>query len=326
MRGRKERPLRVPTGRGLWSPDFSANAPAAFGNGRDPLLCEFGLTDLDNPPTRSFREAAEVRPGIRAYIGVEVSLSGAPYSTVSFFSDKAPQFGSLIGLQRGFVRHLAQCLGLKIESNRHHKALLLSEAELRLIFDNVSQNIWRLDGEHCVRRASADSVTDRLDPNWRDHSKAALESNPPRYGVKALSSASGGVSIWISTAIVPDQDGADEQRSLLVVSPDITPLKLRESELETAVAEVEIGRQRFESLYRRTPVLLCSFLSDGQLREASDLWLDKTGFARDKVVGRNLGEFMDEASQRRARDEVLPNLWRAGACEAVPLRFLAKTA
>ena len=131
------------------------------------------------------------------------------------------------------MRHLAQWLGLKIESNFHHKALLLSEAELRLIFDNVSQNIWRLDGEHRVRRAnagaaralgrttqdvvdaSADRVKDRLDPNWRDHRIAALESNTPGYDVKGLSSAPGGVPIWTSTDVVPDQDGADEERSLI---------------------------------------------------------------------------------------------------------------
>ena len=327
-------------------PGEAPRAPAGFSRGRRSSQCEFARGVEQGgagPLTNILLKTADAGARLHNYIGAQVRMSGAALATLGFFSIRPPRFGAFTDLQRGFVSHIAQWLALKWEIHRERKALLRSEAELRLIFDNVSQNIWRLDGERRVRRAnagaahamgrsaadvigvSADDFLNRLDPNWRAQSRAALANRTARYGVEARSIASDGGVQWTSTDFFPNPGGRNKEKSLLVVSSDITSLKQRETELEIAIAEVDHGRRRFEALYRRTPVLMCSFLADGRLIEASDLWLGKTGYARDEVIGRKLGAFMDEASQARASETVLPQLWRTGACDAVALRFLAKS-
>ena len=221
-------------------------------------------------------------------------------------------------------------------------ALRRSEAELRLIFESVSQNIWRLDRACRVRwanagaagalgltpetvvGASAEPILRRLDPQWRKHVEQAFGEQTPFYGVEAQYKQRGRAPQWTSTDFVPDPESGEGEASLIVVSTDITPLKERESELEIALAEVDHNRRQFERLYRRTPVLLCSLNRDGRIVEASDLWREKTGYARDELVGRRFVEFLDADSQRRLEDEVLPALWRNGGCESVALKLQTK--
>jgi len=309
-----------------------------------PALGELALARASEIARRPEGAVSELHAeaGLAACIGVVVRAGAESYGAVCFFSDEPPAFGPITDIQRGFVRHIAQWIGMKIEIHRKHLSLRRSEAELRLIFDNVAQNIWRLDGLHRVRWANAgaaqsmgldprsvvgapaDAFMQRLDPKWRAHGEAAFGSQTAYYGVEAQFKPRGQAPQWTSTDFAPDNEGPDGEPSLLVVSTDITLAKERETELEVAIADADHSRRLYQQHYRRTPVLLCSFQRDGRVVEASDLWRDKTGYGREEVVGRRLGDFMDEPSRLRAV-EALTELWRMGACEAVPLRFVAKS-
>jgi PAS domain S-box-containing protein len=308
-------------------------------------LCERALAQAQEIARRPDDAVAELpaEAELAACVGAPVRLGAEIYGAVCFFSPEAPAFGPLTEFQRSFVRHVAQWIGMKIEIHRQHLSLRRSEGELRLIFDNVSQNIWRLDRSHRVRWANAgaaqamglepesvvgapaDAFMKRLDPKWRAHGEAAFGAQTPYYGVEAEFRQQGEAPQWTSTDFTPDNEGPEGEPSLLVVSSDITQMKEREAELELAIADADHTRRLYQRHYRRTPVLLCSFQSDGRVVEASDLWLDKTGYDREEVVGRRLGEFMDEPSRLHAQTQALPALWRTGACEAVPLRFVAKS-
>ena len=217
------------------------------------------------------------------------------------------------------------------------------EADYSVFFENISQNIWRLDRANrvlfanagaaaalgltpeTVVGAAAEPLLRRLDPQWRKHVEQAFRTRTPCYGVEAQFLLRGRAPQWTSTDFVPDPTGGENgDGSLIVVSSDITALKERESELEVALAEVDHNRRLFERLYRRTPVLLCTFQRDGRMIETSDLWREKTGYARDDLIGRRLGDFLDPDSRRRWEDDALPGLWRDGSCETVPLAFVAK--
>ena len=156
----------------------------------------------------------------------DVRAGSEIYGAVCFFGAKDPAQGPIPDIQRGFVRHVAQWIGMKIEIHRQHLSLRRSEAELQLIFDNVAQNIWRLDRSHRVRwanagaaeamglnresvvGASAAAFMQRLDPQWRTHGQDALNSLSSYYGVEAQYRRRGEAPQWTSTDFAPDLRGA----------------------------------------------------------------------------------------------------------------------
>ncbi|MCW2286171.1 PAS domain S-box-containing protein [Rhodoblastus acidophilus] len=311
---------------------------------RNPGVGSYGAKSLvkegDAPTFDKLVEAPNNGP--TSYIGKPVRCSGALYGMVCFLSDRPPLYGPFTDVQRGFIEHLAQWIGLKIEARRQHEALLQSEAELRLIFDNVPANIWRMDSQHRVMRANAaaaravpsslnaadgetiEAQMQQLDAQWLEHDDEIMRSGQPLYGIVSHSSGPGNQRRWTSTDKIPYVDPATDERSILVVASDITALKQRETALEQLNLEVEAGRKRFEHLYQQTPVMMCSFASDGLLTEASDLWLEKTGFARDEVLGRPFGDFLDEDSRRQVNTVFLPALWGDGVSGPIPLRVVSK--
>ncbi len=61
--------------------------------------------------------------------------------------------------------------------------------------------------------------------------------------------------------------------------------------------------------------MLHSIDNHGRIMEVSDLWLQKLGYTTDEVIGRPSIEFLSEASACYAREVVLPEFWKTGACE-----------
>lgn len=91
--------------------------------------------------------------------------------------------------------------------------------------------------------------------------------------------------------------------------------------LVQATAESE---RRFRHLYNESPVMLHSIGPDGRLVSVSQYWLDKMGYTRDEVIGRRSSEFLDEESQKRAAEEVMPRFFREGSIRDVEYRFIKK--
>ena len=310
-------------------PHIPAGAEAQSTSLGDADLCEIALDNTG-------------RAGSGTYIGIRPHAPGKAYAVVSFFSDTGPKFGPLTGIQRGFVKQIAQWIGLKIEAHKAHQALLRNEADLRLLFDNVPQSIWLIDSRRRVLRANRaaaatvgltpdeavgqaiDALPASPDRQWLEGHAEALASGRALYNDVARAPAADGTTRWTSTDRIPYRDPATDESSLLIVATDITLLKAHEHELSAANAALDDSQKRFERLYRHTPVMMCSFLADRTIVVASDALLAKTGRARAKLIGRDICELLDPASRATLANEVLPSLSHIGHCHAIPLRLVAR--
>lgn len=275
-------------------------------------------------------------------IGFSVRSAGKPFGTVCFLSNKRPLYGPFTEIQRGFVKLIGQWINLKIEGLNQHQALRKNEAHLKLIFDNVPARIWHLDDQHRILRENAAAahwvgkpvedvenalvadVIPYVEDAWFAEDSEIINSGLPRYGITRHQAMGESPPRWTSIDKIPYHDPHTNERSLLVLSTDITSLKEREIELESVNRELSENRRRFEQLYRQTPMMMYSFDSDGHILEASDLWLSKSGYSRLEMIGRRFGDFFDAESRSRALEEVLPALLRDGRCEAIPLRVVTK--
>ncbi|MGE0706204.1 MAG: PAS domain S-box protein, partial [Vicinamibacterales bacterium] len=114
-----------------------------------------------------------------------------------------------------------------------------------------------------------------------------------------------GEGSWVSRTVVPVRNDRDEIISLIGVTRDVTE---RERSRQ-ALAESE---RRHRLLYNRAPVMMYSTDARHRLQTVSDLWCATLGYVRENVIGRPASEFMDETSQRRWHDELLPWFLKSG--------------
>lgn len=113
--------------------------------------------------------------------------------------------------------------------------------------------------------------------------------------------------------------GVVEDQSQLLASLDRDPDSERSARL--ALAD---GDRRQQRLYEATPALLHSIDSEGRIVDVSDAWLAHLGYERAEVLGRKSSDFLTPASQKHAREEVLPAFFRAGRCEDIEYQFIRK--
>ncbi|MCH8489567.1 MAG: PAS domain-containing protein [Oceanicaulis sp.] len=88
---------------------------------------------------------------------------------------------------------------------------------------------------------------------------------------------------------------------------------------------LEAEKQRFESLYRSTPVMLHSLDAQGRTLLVNDLWCARMGYSEAEALGRPGWEFFIPEDARRIREEILPQVLRHGAIDAVPLTALTRS-
>ena len=77
-------------------------------------------------------------------------------------------------------------------------------------------------------------------------------------------------------------------------------------------------------IYNNTPVMLHSIDTEGRLVSVSDYWLEVLGCERSEVLGRSPAEFQTEKSARYAMEIALPEFFRTGFNNDVPLQFVKK--
>jgi PAS domain S-box-containing protein len=75
---------------------------------------------------------------------------------------------------------------------------------------------------------------------------------------------------------------------------------------------LRLSEERFRSLYRGTPLPLHALDRNGVIEQVSNSWLDLMGYGRDEVVGRQLVNFLTEASARQFLQD-WPELIRDGS-------------
>ncbi|MCP4119208.1 MAG: PAS domain-containing protein [Desulfobacteraceae bacterium] len=93
---------------------------------------------------------------------------------------------------------------------------------------------------------------------------------------------------------------------------------------KTAEKELRWSEARYRDIYHKTPVMLHSIDTTGNIIRVSDYWLEKMGYDRDEVIGRPLTSFYSEASRRYAEGVILPEFFRTGVCTDVPYTYVKK--
>jgi diguanylate cyclase (GGDEF)-like protein/PAS domain S-box-containing protein len=78
------------------------------------------------------------------------------------------------------------------------------------------------------------------------------------------------------------------------------------TERNRAAAELAVSRERFERLFRASPLpIAISGVDDGAVIDVNDAWVGAYGYAREEILGRNfvaLGLWTDLDARRRVRD------------------------
>ncbi len=100
-------------------------------------------------------------------------------------------------------------------------------------------------------------------------------------------------------------------------------LEFRQTTLESD-AQATRTEARIAELYKSTPAMLHSIDRDGRLLTVSDAWLAELGYRRDEVLGRPIGDFLDDESRRIATEEVLPRFFTTGVCHDIDYRMVRK--
>jgi len=93
-----------------------------------------------------------------------------------------------------------------------------------------------------------------------------------------------------------------------------------QSKLEREENELKRAHARATDIYNLTPAMLFSIDADNRITAVSDYWLKATGYQRDRVIGRDFTDFVDEGCREAYRTRRPANGPQDGICE-VTLRF-----
>jgi len=118
--------------------------------------------------------------------------------------------------------------------------------------------------------------------------------------------------------ILPYQSDIAEMEGVVLTIFDV-------HELRTVRDELGKERNRFRTLYKRTPVMMHSLrLSDATFVEVNDYWLEVMGYGLEDVLGRRLTDFLTPASRQSAEAIILPHLRERRHDFNVPYEFVRK--
>ncbi len=204
------------------------------------------------------------------------------------------------------------------------EGLLVADEHQRLVFINPK-------GEHILGMGATDVPVSRwprhygfylpdqltLYPPERLPMSRALRGETVNRAVVFLRNASRPAGTWLHVSSSPVHDLTGMVRGGVSVFSDVTDIK----RAEDAARE---GAEKYRSLYNNTPVMMQSIDSRGRLISVSDYWLDTLGYERAEVLGRESVEFLTPESRRFAREVVLPEYFKTGACRDVPYQIVKK--
>ena len=110
---------------------------------------------------------------------------------------------------------------------------------------------------------------------------------------------------------------------ILVMGLIASAVDRRFAERETEL--LRDSEEQFRDLYRQTPLPLHSLGPDGRIENASEHWLQLLGYARKEAIGRDLTEFMTDASKRDYEKNAMPLLWHGGEIREAEYSFVRKS-
>ena len=105
---------------------------------------------------------------------------------------------------------------------------------------------------------------------------------------------------------------------------DLTEIAGDDVSLLMGIEQLTAERSRQKTLYMRSPAMMHSIDADGFIQTVTDAWLARFGYLEHEVIGKRSTAFLTPESQIYARNVVLPEFWRTGACDRVPYTFVCK--
>ena len=110
-----------------------------------------------------------------------------------------------------------------------------------------------------------------------------------RLANHAVLLARDGQEYQIADSAAPIRNAAGEIVGVVLVFNDVT----EKSRAEQALRDSE---ERFRNLYERAPLAYQSLDAAGNILQVNSAWLKLFGFTHDEVIGRFIGDFLDESS------------------------------
>ena len=293
--------------------------------------------DLPNLP-----EQADVpSSGRGCFVGAPLIVAGVTYGVLGFFS-AGPRTGEFSKDEVNFIRLVAHWVGVEIERTNAERDLRRREQELRIIFDNVPSRIIFKDDSNRILRlntSAAESMNlsveeaegadsyelfPEMAEKYHRDDLEILDAGEPALGIVEEYAPKHGNSGWVQTDKIPYVDEMTGERRILAIISDITRLKRAEEEILRANDELLRKQKDFRALYRRTPAMMHSNNTDGEIVEVSEKWLEKLGYDREEVIGRKSIDFLNPESRKRAAEQILPEFFKTGLCDTIPLNFIRK--
>ncbi|GLQ17491.1 CheR family methyltransferase [Maritalea porphyrae] len=331
---------------------YVGSEPDAYGNNQavseDDILCSLvrrtndivaysnlSKTDkVDHPAVAKF--------GVKCYLGCPVSVAGKQYGTIGFFSTKKARARKFTETELSYIRILAGWIGASLERANQFRAVRRSENILQHIFDGVTSAVWYKDDKNNILRANktaamwmgktveeiegrntADLLPDLSDRYFQEDLQA-INSGKPLLDIIEHFDLPDGNDAWVKVDKVPFTDSETGEQTIVVVATDITELKTNEKRLIELNEELDQQKERYQSLYHKTPVMMHTLTPEATIIDVSDYWLKSLGYSRKKVIGRKIGEFQTPESAEHAAKNVIPTLEKNKTVENIQYQFVRK--
>lgn len=115
---------------------------------------------------------------------------------------------------------------------------------------------------------------------------------------------------------------SDLQKLLSEKEAENVQLKNELEAKDTSINNVII--EKFNNYFDNAPTMLHSLDKNNVLLNVSNVWLDKLGYTRDEVIGKQLLDFFTPSSQKYAIETTLPEFNQNGFCNDVEYQFVTK--
>ena len=104
--------------------------------------------------------------------------------------------------------------------------------------------------------------------------------------------------------------------------PDIGAANIAmRKDLKTALRTLS---RDFDILSDHAPVMMHAVDKDFRIVKVNPRWLERLGYEREEVLGRNPPDFATEESRIRSVNDTLPHFWRVGSARSVGYQLVRK--
>lgn len=122
-----------------------------------------------------------------------------------------------------------------------------------------------------------------------------------------------------SNFVQVDHSSQDE---LGVISNAFNAMQLR---LNNNLKKLNHSREHLNNLYHSTPAMLFSFDPKGQIQDVSDYFLQRLGYEKSALVGKNLSDLLKNTDSQGALTQAITQLWQEGTLPEYALEIVDAT-